>query len=222
MGDHDHLRLVDVEPGRQPRARRFGHHHDDVGTGADLFEHPALIGSRGAHHGVGDDDDRTVDAVQQLDDRFAVRSRVDAVLVLHDDDIGPVQDLERAVGAVVGERRQHERILEVRRWAAPDHVDGDVVADECSGQRCGERGDSARGRGERRQDPEGSNRGPVRCCGWVRDVVQGSAPPLGSAEATGLRRATEPTWPSSPSGALTSERREITLLVEIPFRPRVP
>ena len=112
MGDHENLRSVDVEPRGEPCARRVGHHHDDLGSGADPLEDAALVGRRSTDHGVGNDDDRNIDAVQETQHRLAVRSGVDAVLVLDDHDVGSVQDVERIERTAVRERRQHERVLE--------------------------------------------------------------------------------------------------------------
>ncbi len=58
-----------------------------VGRCAHLLEHHSLVGRRFAQHGVRDHHDRRVDCGDQLHDRVAVGSVVQAVLVLDDDDI---------------------------------------------------------------------------------------------------------------------------------------
>ena len=85
------------------------------------------------------------------------RAAVDAVLVLHDGDVDAVERVdrgERSAGAADAQRRDDERILDVVGLAAAHDVDGRAVGDEPGGQRGRERGDAARRRRERRQDPE--------------------------------------------------------------------
>ena len=167
------------------------------------FEDPALIGRRSAHHGVGDHDDRTDDAVQQPNNSSAVRSWVDAVLVLHDDDIGSVQDIEG------------HGVLRRRRRATPARADprgparaAPTTSTETSwpmsaAARAAENvaiphevgGNVKRIPKDRTVFVSGRGGSPVgsRC-------REGSAPPLGFGRGEGLRKATEPTWPSSPAG----------------------
>ena len=99
-------------------------------------------------------------------------------------------------------------VLELRRRAAAHDVDRGAVGDQAGRQRRRERGDPARRRREGRQDPERSDgRSPRRCggSGPERRCAR-RAPVIGSVEATGLRRATEPRRPSSPSEAHSSKR----------------
>jgi hypothetical protein len=75
--------------------RRLGHDHDSVGVSAHSFQHEPLVRGRVAQDGVGHHHDRRVDGIDQLDQRLAVGSVVQAVLVLHDDELIAVQRIDR-------------------------------------------------------------------------------------------------------------------------------
>ncbi len=160
---------------------------------------------RRAQHGVGDDDRRRLDRIEEVDDRVTVRAGVEAVLVLDDHDIGSrqrVHALARWSRVAIGERCHDARIASAARVADPD--DGDVVATACEpvAQRGGEGRDAARRRRERRDDRIGPAPGH-----WRRrtidavDVVQ-----LHEVSSRQLGRDVEParatgSRPSSPNQA---------------------
>ena len=144
--DDRDLSRVDDETGAQTNPSGLGHHHDGVGGANDRFEHRTLVRRRVFQDGVGDDDRRSVDSFEDRDDRLTVRSVVDPVLVLHDDDVGSIQlvhGVDRLVTVVIGQLGH----VHFRRWLAvgADPYDGDVVAVlvETARQRRGERRDAA-------------------------------------------------------------------------------
>ena len=97
--DHADLGGVHMIRPQQDFAGVLGHHDDDGGQPAHRLEHRALMrGGRGQHR-VQHDDRGVSSALQQLDDLVAVASAVDAVLVLHDRDVGRVESADRAAHA---------------------------------------------------------------------------------------------------------------------------
>src|SRR4029079_9341728 len=104
--DDGDLRQVDGVPGREPFARGHRHRDDGIGLRYHRLEDLTLVCRRVGQHGVQDDDARHPDLVQQVQDLAAVGSAVDAVLVLHDGDVAPVQLRGRAVdrGGVIGDK----------------------------------------------------------------------------------------------------------------------
>jgi hypothetical protein len=109
-----------------------GHGDHRVGGGHDPFEHRSLQGVRRAQHGVQHDDDRYLQRPQQRQDLGASVARVDAVLVLHDRDVEPVERVGRggpAAGRVGAPRVHHPRSVPVDPQTAlvvagdqPDHA----------------------------------------------------------------------------------------------------
>ena len=158
--DHDDLRRVDVEPRHQELSPGLGHDHDRAGGLGNRLENRALVCRRGPQDGVGDHDRRCFDRGEDVDDRIAVPARVEAVLVLDDHDIGPLQRSQRLGGgrrAAVREGCHHPSVLSAARIADPDDLDVVVAtASEPFAQGGGERRDAAGRRGERRDDRVGA------------------------------------------------------------------
>ena len=137
-GNHRDLRVIDVEAGEQPRPGRLGHDHDGVGGRAHLLQHELLVRGRFGQDGVGHHHDRRDDGVDQLDQRLAVGPVVQAVLVLHDDEIVAVQRIDRYRPAgphPVGERRHHQHVFNVGREAAANHFDRCAIGDQTGRER---------------------------------------------------------------------------------------
>ena len=106
------LRHVDGVPGREPFARGHRHRDDGIGLRYHRLEDLTLVCRRVGQHGVQDDDAWHPDLVQQVQDLAAVGSAVDAVLVLHDGDVAPVQLRGRPVdrGGVIGDKLRYHLV----------------------------------------------------------------------------------------------------------------
>ena len=185
------------KPATSRRRAVLGHHDDRVGGVADLLEHDALVRRRVAAAPCGRRRRSAPStASQDVEDVVAVDAAVDAVLVLHDGDVGAVERLDRRPSGAAEpspERRRppaDPRRLGARRSARrrptapcatspaasaaenvamPHDVGGNV--DRIPNERTAPLAGSGRTRGGRR---------PRR------------APDVGSVEASSLRRATEP------------------------------
>ena len=110
--DDADLRHVDGVPGREPFARSRRHRDDGIGLGHHRLEDLTLVRRRLGQHGVQDNDAWHPDLVQQVQDLTAVRSAVDAVLVLHDGDIAQVQLRGRPTerGGVINDELRHHLV----------------------------------------------------------------------------------------------------------------
>ena len=147
----------------QPVAGALGHHDDGVGRVARPPRAPPLMGRRCADHGVGDDD-RTAPSSAASTSRtvVAVGAAVDAVLVLDDGDVGPVEGIAlrpRRRPVLRRARRRRTGPRTSSRAAAAHDVDPGAVGHQPGGQRGRERGDATRGRREGGQDPERADAG---------------------------------------------------------------
>ena len=112
--------------------------------------------------------DGTTSGVEDVEHVGAVDAAVDAVLVLHDGDVDAVRARRprRAIRRgrpAPGDATTSGSSTSSARAAAHD-VDGRAVGDQPGGQGRGERGDAARRRRERRQDPERTNARRRRHC----------------------------------------------------------
>ncbi len=149
MGDGGHLGGVHVEALAQAGAGGLRHHHDVIGQGGHFVEHGALMRRRVGQDGVGDDDGGDLESTQDLEHLVSVGAPVEAVLVLHDSDIGLVQCV-RAGGHRVG--RSVDQLADdafvPRNLSAgvddPYHAHLGVVARESRRKRSTERGQTTR------------------------------------------------------------------------------
>ena len=155
--DGGHLAVIDGEAGAQTFAGSFGHHHHLVGQRQHLVEHRTLVWCRIFQHRMGDDDRRHPQALHDLDDLVAVRSAVNAVLVLDDGDVAAVEQLR---GGRDGRRRAVDELAgdvgALRRGAVGDADDLDVDAPrgQAHGQGGAEGRQAACCRGVRTQNTE--------------------------------------------------------------------
>ncbi len=150
MGDDHHLARVHVPAVEEPLPGRVGHGHHDRGGRDDAGEHAPLVGRRGGEHRVQDGDHRDAHLSQDVEHIRAVAPAEDAVLVLDDRHVVLVQRVCRCPRArALADHQLMDDPRLGRLGAVDDPHDADVGpgADEVGGQRLGERGQAALGRG---------------------------------------------------------------------------
>ena len=91
MRDRGDFAAVDVEAETQPFAGRLGHHDHLIRHRRDRLEHRTLVRGWVFEDRVSDHDGRDAQPVDDVHDLVTVDAAVQAVLMLDDRDVAPVQ-----------------------------------------------------------------------------------------------------------------------------------
>src|ERR1035441_4557519 len=192
---------------------------------SDRDESGPLVRSGVAENRVGDHDGRDLEAGEDFQYLVAVGATIEAVLMMHDRHVAPVEQFRarcHGAGGAIHELSDDPLAGGGQSVRHPHDAHLGAVCDQAVGKRCAECRHPARGRGVGAEYPE--KRGAKapsakRRGGWTWDAH--GTPRCCSVEASNLHGAITggPKRPSCPSEATLPRRTTKTRLPRCPQRP---